>query len=72
MEIFDDLDVEIKYANIPAARLIIRDYKEMILTFAENSSKSIDNSNMVGLVNTNSTIISNYTSAFNKQWGKKR
>lgn len=69
-ELFSDVDVEIKYVNLPAAMLIIKDYSEMLLVFAENSGKSISNANMVGLYNTYSAIISNYSSAFNKQWSK--
>ena len=69
-ELFSDVDVKIKYVNLPAAMLIIKDYNEMFLVFAENSGKSISNANMVGLYNTYSTIIANYSSAFNKQWSK--
>ena len=69
-ELFSDVDVEIKYVNLPAAMLIVKDYNEMLLVFAENSGKSILNANMVGLYNTYSAIISNYSSAFNKQWSK--
>lgn len=67
-EVLDDLPVDIKYINIPTAQLIIRDYNEMMLVFTENVGKSVSEKKTVGLLNTYSTIISNYVLAFNKQW----
>lgn len=69
-EILDQLPVHVIYVNLPAAQLIIRDYKEMILTFADNSGESISEESMVALYNTYSAIITNYSVSFNKQWNK--
>ena len=40
----------------------------MMLVFTENVGKSVSEKKTVGLLNTYSTIISNYVLAFNKQW----
>ena len=63
--------MEVKYRNIPTAQLIIRDYSEMMLVFTENVGKSVSEKNTIGLLNTYSTIISNYVLAFNKHWYKR-
>lgn len=69
--ILNNLPVDVKYMNLPAIQLIIRDYKEMLMVFTENSGKSVSNKNMVGLLNTNPIIISNFILAFNKHWKKE-
>lgn len=70
-EVFEDVPIEVKYAKIPTAQLFIRDYNEMMLVFTENIGKSVSEKNTVGLLNTFSTIISNYVLAFNKHWYNK-
>ena len=59
---------DVKFVKLPAAQLFIRDNKEMILIFAENSSKSLSNARMVAMWNSYSIIVSNYAMSFNKQW----
>ncbi len=70
-ELFSDITADIKYAPIPAAQLIIRDDKEMILVFADENSENIPE-NLVGLWNHYPTIITHYNNAFNKHWKRQQ